>query len=353
MRGTPSFTPTVAVRLYRPVAMALEASGVEAARVFAELGIPDPVTSGWEVRRALPELAGIWDHLSSVTHDRYFPLRAAAHVDLTTCDVVTYLEANAKTVQAALRAKFEYLPLMTDAIEWTLEVSGDEARLTLHERPARPPLAPVAEYLLAARHVFFRQFGPPGWSLRFVDFRHPEPEQLEPFIRTFGVRPRFGAASDQLGFDAAWLNAPMRSRDDALSDLLRRYADQASDRLVPASSRLGDRVRTLLHSGVDPGIGSVARQLGVSPRTLQRSLAREGENYRDLVAEARCAVAERLLARRELALAEVAHALGFNDLPAFHHAFVRWWGITPGDFRRRHLGNAFVEPVHGRLGRRT
>lgn len=345
-----TFTPTVAVRLYRPVAMALEAAGIAAAPVFAELGIPDPMTTGWEVRRPLPEIAGIWEHLEARTNDRYFALRAAEHVDLTTCDVVTYLEANAQTVRAALLAKFDYLPLMTDAIEWTLDVSGEEARLTLHERPARPPLAPVAEYLLAARHVFFRQFGPPGWRLRFVRFRHPEPDQREPYTRAFGVRPEFRAPADQLGFDASWLDAPMQNRDDALSDLLRRYADQASDRVGGSSSRLSDRVRDLLRSGLDPGIASVARQLGVSPRTLQRTLAREGENYRDLVARARCVAAERLLARRELALTEVAYALGFSDLPAFHHAFVRWRGTTPGDFRRRHLGASFAEPAQGRLG---
>ena len=53
-----------------------------------------------------------------------------------------------------------------------------------------------------------------------------------------------------------------------------------------------------------------------------------------------------------IAIAEVAYALGFNDPSAFHHAFVRWTGSTPGDYRSRHLGGSFVEPVQGRLGPR-
>ena len=346
------FTPTVAVRLYRPIALALEDLGISAAAVFAEFDMPDPATTGWEVRLPLPQIAGVWGRLLEVTGDPSFALRAAEHVDLTTCDVITYVEGNARTVEAALRTKFEFLPLITNAIEWTLEVNGDEAAITLHERPARPPLAPVAEYLLAARHVFFRRFAGPAWALRQVTFRHPAPEGLAVYQSLFGVTPQFDSAFDRLSFDRSLLESPMKSRDDALSELLRRYAEPA---LVAASrpATVSARVEAALQSGLDPGVAALARELGLSPRTLQRSLSSEGTSYAEIAACARRAAAERLLRRRELAIAEVAYALGFNDPSAFHHAFVRWTGSTPGDFRSRHLGEAFVEPAQGRLGPRS
>ena len=343
------FTPTVAVRLYRPIALALEDLGISAAAVFAEFDMPDPATTGWEVRLPLPQIAGIWGRLLEVTGDPSFALRAAEHVDLTTCDVITYLEGNARTVEAALRTKFEFLPLITNAIEWTLEVNGDEAALTLHERPARPPLAPVAEYLLAARHVFFRRFASPAWALRHVTFRHDAPERLEPYQSLFGVTPQFDSAFDQLSFDRSLLEAPMKTRDDALSEILRRYAEPAL-KGVSRPASVSARVEAALQSGRDPGVATLAQEFGVSPRTLQRSLSNEGTSYAEIAASTRRAAAERLLRRRELAIAEIAYALGFNDASAFHHAFVRWTGSTPGDFRSRHLGGAFVEPVQGRLG---
>lgn len=314
--------------------------------------MPDPATTGWDVRLPLPQIANVWNRLLEVTGDPYFALRAAEHVDLTTCDVITYLEGNARTVEAALRVKFEFLPLITNAIEWTLEVDGDEAALTLHERPARPPLAPVAEYLLAARHVFLRRFASPLWGLRSVTFRHSAPERLEPYQSVFGVTPHFNAALDQLSFDRSLLDAPMQARDDALSELLRRYAE-SSLQAAPSEKTLGARVEALLQSGVDPGVAAIARQLSLAPRSLQRGLSNEGTTYAEIAARARRAAAERLLKRRELAIAEVAYALGFNDPSAFHHAFVRWTGTTPGEFRGRHLGNNFAEPAHGRLGPRT
>ncbi len=343
------FIPSISVRLYRPVALALEACGIPSDALFAEFGMPPPATAGWDARLPLPQIAGIWGRLLEVTGDPHFALRAAEHVDLTTCDVITYLEANAKTVREALLKKFEYLPMITDAIEWTLDSAEGEALLTLHERPARPPLAPVAEYLLAARHIFFRRFGPSHWRLRFVSFRHPAPDDTSPHERIFGMKPRFDAAMDQLGFDAALLEEPMRSRDAALADLLERYADHARS-TVPSHVTFSARVQELLRSGVDPGIAVVARQLGVAPRSLQRTLTSEGTSYQEIANATRRAAAERLLRRNELAISEVAFALGFGDVSSFHRAFVRWTSATPGEFRSRHLGASFKEPGFGRLG---
>jgi len=342
------FTPTVAVRLYRPIVLELYKRGIPAEPLLAEFGMPPPETVGWDVRLPLPQIAGLWDRLLAITGDRSFPLQAAEHVDLTTCDVITYLEGNAKTVREALEKKFEYLALITDAIAWTLEESGGEALLTLHERPPRPPLAPVAEFLVGSRHVFFARFGPPDWRPRFVSFRHASPGDTAPFVRIFGVTPRFNAAEDQIGFDASLLDQPMRGRDDALSELLGRYAEQMRGAL-PTNATLSERVRDALRGGVDPGIAAVAQRLGLSARTLQRTLEKEGTTYLKIAERARCAAAEQLLLRRELSVSEVAYALGFNDVPAFHHAFRRWTGSTPGGFRARSLGAGFTEPTFGRL----
>jgi AraC-like DNA-binding protein len=344
--------PTVAVRLYRPIALALDAAGIPPAPVFAEFDMPDPASTGWDVRLPLPQIAGLWDRLLQVTGDTSFALRGAEHIDLTVCDIITFLEGNAKTLHDALQAKFRFLPLITNAIEWTLDTDGDDAALTLFERPPRPALAPVAEYLMGSRNVFLRRFGPSSWQVRQVSFRHPAPPHLEAYRRVFGVTPQFGAALDRIVFDKALLAAPMRSRDDALSELLRRYAEPAlASAERPAS--LSSRVEALLSNSVAPGVASVARHLGLAPRTLQRMLRNEGTSYSEVASRMLRATAERLLSRRELAIAEVAHALGFGDTSAFHHAFMRWTGVTPREFRTRALGASFNEPIHGRLGPRS
>jgi AraC-like DNA-binding protein len=343
-----TWIPSVSARLYRPIAAALEARGVAADAVFAEFGVPSPATAGWDVRLPLPQIAGLWGRLLEVTGDRDFALSAAEHVDLTTCDVITYLESAAATLRAALAKKLEYLPLITDAVAWTLDERGDQVALALHERPPRPPLAPVAEYLIGARHVFLERFGPPGYALRSISFRHSAPADREAYRRVFKLEPEFDAELDQLCFERRLLDEPMRRRDDALSELLGRYAQQLSPpSAVPESWR--SRVLEQLRSGVDPGIGTVARHLGVSARTLQRALADESTSYLDVATAARRTAAEQLLRRRELGISEVAFALGFSGSPAFHRAFRRWTGSTPSEFRERVLGGSHREPAVGAL----
>jgi AraC-like DNA-binding protein len=82
----------------------------------------------------------------------------------------------------------------------------------------------------------------------------------------------------------------------------------------------------------------IARQLAMSPRTLQRRLRDEGITHRQVIALVRRNLALELLSKGAVKLDDVADRLGFCNAGAFHRAFKRWTGMTPGDFRRRQNG---------------
>ena len=73
---------------------------------------------------------------------------------------------------------------------------------------------------------------------------------------------------------------------------------------------------------------------GTSVRTLQRRLKDAGVNYSDLQNDVRKTLALNLLENETLALAEIAFSLGYSEVSAFNHAFRRWVGQSPGDYRR-------------------
>lgn len=77
----------------------------------------------------------------------------------------------------------------------------------------------------------------------------------------------------------------------------------------------------------------LARRLAMSTRTLQRRLREEGVTHRDVIALVRTELALDLIASGT-ALDDVARRLGFCSAGAFHRAFKRWTGVTPGAFRR-------------------
>lgn len=84
----------------------------------------------------------------------------------------------------------------------------------------------------------------------------------------------------------------------------------------------------------EPVIGSVARALGTSARTLQRRLCEQELTFNEIVDEVRASMSKELLANADLALGEIALLLGYSQMSPFVRAFKRWTGTTPGEYRQ-------------------
>ena len=76
-----------------------------------------------------------------------------------------------------------------------------------------------------------------------------------------------------------------------------------------------------------------ARSLGLSPRTLQRRLARLGTSYEEQLDLWRHAQARLHLGGSSVPVASVSRALGYGHPAHFVRAFRRWEGRTPLAFR--------------------
>ena len=70
-------------------------------------------------------------------------------------------------------------------------------------------------------------------------------------------------------------------------------------------------------------------------RSLRRHLDAEGTSFRQLLEEAREALAEEMLTSG-LTVEQTARRLGYNEPGSFSHAFRRWTGIRPADYSRTH-----------------
>ena len=82
-----------------------------------------------------------------------------------------------------------------------------------------------------------------------------------------------------------------------------------------------------------PSLDRVARRLGTSRRSLGRRLAEEGTSFKALVDDLRCELARRYLEQGVHRPKTIAALLGYKDPSTFHHAFRRWTGMTPAQFR--------------------
>jgi AraC-like DNA-binding protein len=182
-----------------------------------------------------------------------------------------------------------------------------------------------------SREVSSRPFQPEA-----VFLKHEAPRETDGHEAYFGCPVHFGSDKDAIRVSTQTVRTPNKVGDASIArffDTLLAAEVGTLDDTVPLDRRVLDRVSTALSGGV-PALSDVARDLGMSGRTLQRRLATQETSFQSLVDEARRRLALRLLRREaEVTLTEVTFMTGFSDQSAFTRAFRRWTGQTPGAFR--------------------
>lgn len=110
---------------------------------------------------------------------------------------------------------------------------------------------------------------------------------------------------------------------------LQRTLDQRS-----GTMSFSEKVRRLLEK--DPGQRSsqwLAHELSISTSTLKRRLSEEGTTLREVRESFLHERAMLRLLDRSMSVSEIATDLGYSDLTNFSHAFKRWTGRSPSEFR--------------------
>ncbi|EMF00342.1 AraC family transcriptional regulator [Streptomyces mobaraensis NBRC 13819 = DSM 40847] len=179
-------------------------------------------------------------------------------------------------------------------------------------------------------------------ALRWAEFAYPAPPYAAEYGRMFGCPVRFGAHRTGVGLARHWLSAPLLRDEAGLTDLLRRApADLLRRR--DYGTTVTEQVRGALAAALRedhrparlPEATETAARLAVSPATLRRRLAAEGTSYRRVKDQVRRDAALSSLAAGREPTTELAARLGFSETTAFHRAFRRWTGTTPGTYRRQ------------------
>ena len=173
-----------------------------------------------------------------------------------------------------------------------------------------------------------------------VSFEGPCVGRLDDYRRLFGGSIRFDDDANRMWGDSAWLSLPLVSSDAASHSLLQRQAAQQLAQLSRREERFVDHLQGLIHGHLAQGQATLevlSREMKMPTRTLQRRLESEGLNLRMLIDQARKARAEKWLRESDMALVDIASALGFADHASFNRAFKRWTGCSPGAFRRSTL----------------
>jgi AraC-like DNA-binding protein len=114
-------------------------------------------------------------------------------------------------------------------------------------------------------------------------------------------------------------------------DLLQEAADDINRGITPAQLPIVERVSRLIAQGVR-GELIIADRLGMSPASLRRHLASGGSSYRVISSEVQREMVGHLLTT-EKTLCSIAEEVGFSEVRSLRRACLRWFGVTPAQYR--------------------
>ncbi|MEW9853883.1 AraC family transcriptional regulator [Novosphingobium sp. M1R2S20] len=195
----------------------------------------------------------------------------------------------------------------------------------------------AVEHALLLSHLATRMFSGERAQPEEVWFTHEPLEGGSAHGEYFGCRVRFGQPCNALFYAQSDFDVPVVGRDDRVLQLATYFIDA---QFPSVDSLIRTRVRIAIEKQLAQGSCTqveVAAALRMHPRTLQRRLRSEGENFEAMKDEVRRDAAVRYLRQTRLPLKTVAGLLGYSELSVLYRSCQRWFGESPSTVR--HIEN--------------
>jgi AraC-like DNA-binding protein len=316
---------------------ALHEAGLSERAILAAARLPSQLFTDPVRRLPASDYLRLWHAIRTVSGDPNIGITLARLLrpELTEPLLLAILSAASVTDAVSVMSTYKRLLCAEDIV---VDQDSGTGQLTLTYR--WPPLeVPMPQALVDTEFAFIvetcrRATGRPDLAPREIRLRTQALEHGAEHARYFRCPVLLRRSDNSLVFAAADAARPFitfnpQMLDALLPHLQVRAGAVASSPVERARSAIADR----LH-GQRPTIHSIARNLAMSARALQRALKDNGTTYRQLLDQVRNDQAHAYLRSTSFSDGEIAFLLGFEDPNSFYRAFRTWNGMSPRQFRR-------------------
>src|SRR5260221_28029 len=310
----------------------LKSVSIDPAFLLRKSGLPPSLCGSGDLMILPEQYFRLWYTLGEVSDDPAIGLRLATlnpphHLaDIAAQHARTFGDALQFMARSAILNSSEPVRIVKNKNECSIEVTGG----LLNES------APAA--LLDISFAQALETGRRGTQLPLRPLRVEltrKASHQEVYEAHYGCCVRFKARRNTIVYRTGDLELPFTTYNDELLATLGPQLDREIARLKTqqSSASRAKLVLKRLLGGHCIDIHEVAKELGMSSRTLQRRIAEEGSSFRQLLSDARRELARVYLQHPSLGLSKTASLLGYEDSNSFLRAFRVWEGVTPTEWR--------------------
>lgn len=240
-----------------------------------------------------------------------------------------------RNLREAMQRALRYLPLSTAYCAFSAYAEGDE----FHVRADSGVVPQHLRQFLLERDIatglnLLKELSLAGVELRRLDFEGDAPPYAHRIEALCGIRPVYNRAHNALVLSSADADIPLPMYDANLVRLLEEQCRAQLERRQVGGIAGQVRQQLLGPLGLVASLEDVAAAVNMAPRSLRRKLDQEGSSFRAIVEEERRQLAAQLLQSTPMKLDEMAMQLGYTDTASFTRAFRRWYGQSPGEYRK-------------------
>ena len=316
----------------------LAEKGVPVAEALSGSGLTEGRLNAAATRVSYKQMLVVFRNAMRLTPDPALALLAGRRMHVTAYGMYGYALLSSPTHADSLDFAVKHHRVMGPVADMLFEPNDSEVIFAY-----RPVLAPdptdalyrfVTEFQFASHLTLTTDLYGAAFRFSRVQLSYPAPAHASMYRKIFQCPVHFRQPADELRFAKRWLAEPMPYADPITNAMAREMCEKSLAEVNQAAGVAADIRRILVeHPGRFPSIEAMADELKLNPRTLRRKLDAEETSYRVILAEVRMRLAIGYLRETGMTNEEIASRLGYSDAANFRHAFARWTGKSPSDFR--------------------
>lgn len=323
-------------------------AGLDPYAMLREAGISPGFLDDPENRYQADAIVGLLEDSAHKSGCESFGLMMAECRNFASLGPLSLLLQHLPTVRDVVLALIDYRRHMNELLNFALDERGAETlvRLELLAHHAKPQ---IVELSVAMICIVLRGASGGRWQPLAIHFIREPPEDLSVVNRLFAVPVRYRSHFNGVASTPAAMATANPLADEAMARHAQRLL--ALVPLPPERNPISDRARRAITLLLPTGwatLEPVARNLGLTPRALQRGLEKEHRSFAGLLNEVRRELAQRYLVDSARPIGTVAALIGYSSLSAFGRWFTAEFGSSPQIWRLSQLG--FAQPPVSRPG---
>ncbi len=310
--------------------------GGDAEGLLREVGLASQILAQPEATISMPAAVALLENAAARLAAPDFGLLLAQRQDFSALGPIALIARRADTVGNALVAIARNLPYHVARTSLRMEAGPSEELVWLrYELPSgiygaqRQSVEMCCLLLIQTLRMLRGELGA-DWR---VVFAHPPGVALSRYRKIFHCDVVFRQSGNGVIIPKALLGQVLDSGNPHIRVAVERFVAHLIRRNpLDLVQQVEELIARQLASG-DCNLASIAEQLAMNERTLQRRLEARQIGFSDILDRVRQSQAREFLAQPALPLSEVAILLGYSEQRSLSRACSRWFGVSPAALR--------------------